>query len=105
MADALIEQSFTLKDLEISQIEYLATLPKVDNITSCSCHGHCLREKGRNFCPCKSLDQFCSSACHHDNFGACMNNQRVYGSDSDSEKSEDTAVSVNFHLFRTVVAG
>ena len=100
MADAL-EESFTLEDLEISQIEELATLPNVDNITTCTCRGHCLRERGRNFCPCKSLNKFCSSACHGDDFGeACMNSRRVNESDSDS--SEDTTVRMNSYSVCTV---
>ena len=77
MADAL-EESFSLEDLEISQIEELARLPNVDNITTCQCRRRycCLRENGRNFCPCKSMDKYCSNACHGGDLLSCMNNSR-----------------------------
>lgn len=100
MADAL-EQSFTLEDLEISELEQVADLPNLDCITTCSCRGHCYRESGRNFCPCKSLNNFCSIACHGENFGACLNNRRAQESDSESSSDKDTTVSL---LFYTIVS-
>ena len=98
MADTL-EASFTLEDAEISQLENYATMPNVDNITTCKCRGRycCLRESGRNFCPCKSMNTYCSSACHCSRSGACMNNARIQ--ESDSEESDDTTVSFSFGLF------
>ena len=30
-----------------------------------ACKGNCLRENGRNACVCKSINYYCSSACHH----------------------------------------
>ena len=87
MADALDSSFNTLEELEISQIEELATLPNVDNFTSCKCRGRycCLREKGRNFCPCKSMNKYCSSACqcHEEYFGGCLNSRNLLESDSD----------------------
>jgi hypothetical protein len=62
-----MDESFTLEAIEQSEIEEAALIPNVDNITVCTCRGVCLRESGRNACPCKSLGQFCSSACHGDN--------------------------------------
>ena len=95
MADLLegAEESFTLEDLEISEVEQFVALPNIDNINSGTCRGHCLREKRRNFCPCRSLNNFCSRACHGEDFGQCMNNRRVQESDSDN------AVSLLFFYF------
>ena len=86
MTDDVAGESFTLEDLEISQIDKLATLPNVDNITICKCRSRyycCLRESGRNFCPCKSMGKYCSSMCHGDNFEMCMNRPIVQESNSD----------------------
>ena len=58
------ERSFSLDDFEASATENVAAVPNLDNITICSCRGHCLQERGRNYCPCKSANNFCSSACH-----------------------------------------
>ena len=82
MAESL-EGSFSVHEFENSLIENAAAVPNVDNVTTCSCRGYCLRDKGRNYCPCKSLNTFCSSVCHGDDFGLCMNNRRVEESDSD----------------------
>ena len=86
MAEAL-EGSLSLHKFEANVIESAATLPNVDNNTTCSCRGACLREKGRNYCPCRSINSFCSSACHGENFGCCMNNRRAQESDSEDEVS------------------
>ena len=52
MAEALDEAlNSTLEDLEIDQMEQLASDSYFDNNTTCSCRGNCLRERGRNFCP------------------------------------------------------
>jgi hypothetical protein len=73
-----------LEDLERSELENAAEVPNMDNnMTTCTCRGICMRERGRNFCPCKNLGSFCSSSCHGDNFGRCMNNRRAQESDSD----------------------
>ena len=95
MADALNSSFASLDELEISEIEQLATLPNVDNFTSCKCRGRycCLRERGRNFCPCKSMNKYCSSACqcHKEDFGRCLNSRNLY--ESDSEESDRETVS------------
>ena len=87
MAEAL-EGSLSLDEFEANVIESAAAVPNVDiNITTCSCRGSCLRERGRNYCPCKSINSFCSSACHGQNFGHCMNNRRAQESDSQDSVS------------------
>ena len=78
-----IEGSFSVDEFENSLIENAAAVPNVDNVTTCSSRGYCLRHKGWNYCPCKSLNMFCSSLCHGDDFRFCMNNRRVEENDSD----------------------
>ena len=57
------EGSFSLDDCEASAIEGAAAVSNLDNIlTTCSCRGYCLREKGRNYCPCKSINNFSNYA-------------------------------------------
>lgn len=75
MAEALNE-SLTLEELEISEIEERASIP------NCSCRSNCIRERGRNFCPCKSQGQYCSNVCHDGN-SLCLNNRRAVESNSD----------------------
>ncbi|CAB4019000.1 Hypothetical predicted protein [Paramuricea clavata] len=82
------EESFSLDEFETSVIENVAAVPNVDNITTCSCRGYCLRDKGRNFCPCKSINSFCSSSCHGEDYGCCMNNRRTQENDSDETDSD-----------------
>ena len=82
MAESL-QGSFSLDEFEASTIENVAVLPNYDPNTRCSCRSHCLRENGRNYCPCRSVGSLCSRACHGDDFGVCMNNRRVLESDSD----------------------
>ena len=89
-----MEESFTLEEFETSQIDELATLPNVDQTTTCKCRGHCLREKGRNVCLCKSINKYCSTSCHDGGeFSSCMNNRRVHESDSDESELDYSAVS------------
>ena len=81
MAEAL-EGSLSLDKFKASVLESAAAVPNVDiNIISCSCRGACLCEKGRNYCLCKTINSFCSSACHRPNFVFCMNNRRAQESD------------------------
>ena len=91
-----MDESFTLDDVEQSEIEQAAQVPNSDNITVCSCRGICMRESGRNACPCKGINQYCSSACHPQD-SACMNTQRVLEGDtshsSDSDFLEEQTVS------------
>ena len=69
MAEALDKTLNTmLEDLEINQMQQLASDSYFNNNTTCSCRGNSLRERGRNF---------------------CLNNQRVQESDSN-----DSSVSV-----------
>lgn len=83
-----MDESFTLEEIEQSELEQAALIPNTDNITVCSCKGICLREVGRNACPCRSRGQYCSSACHGDNT-ICINNRRALESDSStSDPSE-----------------
>ena len=84
-----MDESFDIGDAERMQIEEIAQVTNLDAITMCSCRGMCLREKGRNACPCKTIGQYCSSACH-DLSSVCMNRQQYIESDSDS--SEQTKV-------------
>ena len=85
MASSSFEGSFSVEEYEAQVIENAAAVPNADNLTTCSCRGHCLRDKGRNYCPCKSNNSFCSSACHgEDNrLALCMNSRRVQEDDSD----------------------
>ena len=71
MAGALDESFSRLEELEINQIEELASVANLENLTTCSCRGNCLRESGRNFCPCRSLNHYCSSTCHDGNSSPC----------------------------------
>ena len=86
MAEALDESFNTVEELEISQIEELASAPNFDNFATCSCRGNCIQERGRNFCPCKSLNQYCLSVCHVGNH-MCLNNRRAQESNSDDSSS------------------
>lgn len=73
-----------MEDFERSQLESVAAVPNADvNMTTCMCRNFCLKEKGRNFCPCRSIGNFCSSVCHGENSERCMNNRRTQESDSD----------------------
>ena len=67
-----MDESFDIGDAERMLIEEIAQVANLDAITLCSCRGMCLRKKGRNACPCETIGQYCSSACH-DLSSACMN--------------------------------
>ena len=64
MADAFDESFDIVEELEISEMEEPASVPNFDNVTTFSCRVNCIRERTRNVCPCKSLNQYCSSVCH-----------------------------------------
>ncbi|CAB4012049.1 Hypothetical predicted protein [Paramuricea clavata] len=72
-----------------------------DNITVCTCRGMCLRESGRNACPCKNVGHFCSSACHRQMASTtCLNKRNVVhgnlSSDSDdTQESSDTSFNIS----------
>lgn len=83
-----MEDSVTLDDINVSAIIQGSEAPFVDNNTVCSCRGMCLREKGRNACPCKNIGHFCSEACHEQTSSACLNRRSV----ADGDASSDTQV-------------
>ena len=83
-----MEESFTLEDIEQREMDEIASTPNTDSITVCLCRGVCLRESGRNACPCKSCGQFCSSACHEENQICLTNLQSVETDSSESDSSE-----------------
>ena len=60
----IMDESFDIGEAEQMQIEEIAQVANLDAITMCSCRGMCLREEGKNACPCKTIGQYCSSACH-----------------------------------------
>ena len=48
-----MDESFiTLEDIEQCEIEDIVSMPNTDSISVCLCRGVCLRESGRNACPC-----------------------------------------------------
>jgi hypothetical protein len=75
MAESL-QGSFSLDEFEASVIENVAAVPNLDRNTTCSCRGHCLRENGRNYCPCRNASSL----------GYCMNNRRALEDDSNTVK-------------------
>lgn len=75
-----------LDDVDISEMEQIASVPNLDNCTTCSCSGFCLKMQGRNACPCRSVQLCCTRACHGDEMDRCMNIRRVVG-ETDSDVS------------------
>ena len=55
-----MDESFALDEIEQREIEEVAQVPHADIISVWSCRGICLRERGRNACPCKGIEQYCS---------------------------------------------
>ena len=92
-----MDESFTLEEIEQSELEQAALIPNTDNITTCSCKGICLREVGRNACPCRSRGQYCSSACHGDN-AICINNLQALESDSSTSDPSEYEAEVRTHM-------
>ena len=88
-----MDESFTLDDIEQGEIEQAAQVPNTDNISVGHCRGICLRESGRNACPCKSISQYCLSVCHPvGSNAACMNKRSVLEDVSESDSPEDASV-------------
>ena len=87
-------ESFALDEIEQREIEEVAQVPHADIISVWSCRGICLRERGRNACPCKGIEQYCSSACHPVG-STCMNKRSAIESDfeSDSDSLKEAQVS------------
>jgi hypothetical protein len=78
----------TADEIEPSAIEEIAGVPNADkNMAVCSCRGMCLREKGRNACPCRETGLFCYSVCHPDST-SCWNWRNQSDTDNSSETSE-----------------
>ena len=78
-----MDESFSVDDLDRLEIEEAAQIPNRDDITVCSCNGICLKDKGRNACPGKTIGQYCTSACHDrlaENM--CMNTRKYFESGS-----------------------
>ena len=55
-----MDVSFALDDIEESELVQIAQVANADNISVCACKGICLRENGRNACPCKGINHYCS---------------------------------------------
>lgn len=92
-----MDKSFTLD--EEMELEMVAKTPNVDDNTVCSCQGLCLRGAGRNACPCKSIEQFCTTACHMQNEETmCMNLQRFLESNSSESDSQEDLVSLFIYV-------
>ena len=77
----------TLDEIEESELERAAEFAYVDNTMTCSCRGMCLQKRERNACPCRSVAQLCSTACHSGTGRlACLNTNSILGENScDSE--------------------
>ena len=73
-----MDVSFTLDEFEERDIEVVAW-PGQDDISVCTCTRFCLRETGRNACPCRS-----ARSCHRaqGTTSLCMNTQCVLQEDS-----------------------
>ena len=99
-----IDESFSIDEVEQREIEQVALIPNLDNATVCSCKGTCLRAGGRNACPCESIEQYCSSACHSlggTNSKICLNNRKTLESDSSESDSEGQyTVSCNIYIYK-----
>ena len=82
-----MNESFNFDDVDRFELEEAAQIPNKDDITVCSCRGMCLKESGRNACPCKTIGRYCTSACHAESAITCMNSQQYLASDSSEESS------------------
>jgi hypothetical protein len=87
MAD---EHSVTLEDVASIELEHLASVPNLDNCTKCCCTDLCLKMRGRNACPCRSVQLFCTRVCHKDR--ECMNIRKVVG---DTDSDDETTVRID----------
>ena len=90
------KQFLAEKDLFLIEFQQVLKiiLIELNNTTVCKCKARkfmCLRERGRNACPCKNIGRFCSSACHKESQETCLNKQTV--ADGDCSSSEDSTVS------------
>ena len=92
-----MEDSFTLEQLDESTLMQASAEPfSSDNTTVCKCKVSkrmCIREMGRNACPCKNAGHFCSTACHGKDTEAaelCLNMLKVL--DGDCSSSSDASL-------------
>jgi hypothetical protein len=95
-----MDESFNLDDIEQSEIEQNALIPNTNEVSVCSCRGACLKECGRNACPCKSMGNYCSEACHShaEIYETCMNKRcLIEGESSSDNSSDDGAQEVSFN--------
>ena len=77
-----MNESFSLYDLERLDLENQAKIPNKDDITVCSCRRMCTRQKWQNVCPCKAIEQYCTSACHPESKSECLNSRQFLESNS-----------------------
>ena len=91
-----MDESFNLDDIEQLEFEKNSLFPNTDDVSICSCRGACLKERGRNACPCKSMGNYCSEACHDDSNAeypksTCMNKRRLIEGDSSDDSDDSTS--------------
>ena len=97
-----MEESFTVEQQDESELMQASQKPFNDNTTVCKCKASkfmCVRERGRNACPCKNMGHFCSFACHGQDNEACLNKLNILDGDC-SSSSEDFPVSTIYTLFK-----
>ena len=81
-----MDESFNLDEIEVSEMEAIALLPNTSEVSVCVCRGNCLKERGRNACPCRTIGNYCSEACHSRAvYETCMNKRRLIEGESSSE--------------------
>ena len=85
-----MDESFTLDQADESELLEASKAPYSASPNAvCKCTGMCLREKGRNACPCRNIGQFCLTACHgRAPRAACLNKRKI--ADGDASSSEET---------------
>ena len=90
-----MDASFTVEQQDESDFLQASENPfNNDNTTVCKCKAGkfmCLRERGRNACPCKNAGHSCSSACHGQEMKACLNRTCLLDGDF-SSSSENSLV-------------
>ena len=100
-----MDERFTLDDIEQSEIEQNALLPNTDEVSVCTCKGACLKERGRKACPCRSMGNYCSEACHANEENlTCMNRRRLLEGESSESESGDNDADSNFQLDEAFVS-
>ena len=99
--DINMDENFSWDEIEQREIEEVAQVAHADIISVCSCRGMGLRERCRNACPCKGIEQYCSSPCHPVR-STCMNKRSVIQSDfeSDSDSLEEAQLRFRDYTFR-----